>query len=165
MSFEFLLSPSIEHVQALRATTWGASVATRAAEQEWSGDACKRGQTGGVRAWCARSRGEYSLARGAQDVDVSVQRRGHVMRVTPAGRRGSPHRAACPRLFSPPSCLPSIPIPRFSALAGDWWPVLICSERKVLSAGCWWLICSERKVLLASGWLAKRNRSVSHGNW
>jgi hypothetical protein len=29
--------------------------------------------------------------------------------------------------------------------------VLICSERKVLLASCWWLICSERKVLLASG--------------
>jgi hypothetical protein len=27
--------------------------------------------------------------------------------------------------------------------------MLICSERKVLLAGCWWLICSERKVLLA----------------
>jgi hypothetical protein len=27
--------------------------------------------------------------------------------------------------------------------------VLICCERKVLLAGCWWLVCSERKVLLA----------------
>jgi hypothetical protein len=27
--------------------------------------------------------------------------------------------------------------------------MLICSERKVLLAGCWWLVCSERKVLLA----------------
>jgi hypothetical protein len=27
--------------------------------------------------------------------------------------------------------------------------VLVCSERKVLLAGCWWLVCSERKVLLA----------------
>jgi hypothetical protein len=28
--------------------------------------------------------------------------------------------------------------------------VLICSERKVLLASCWWLvICSERKVLMA----------------
>jgi hypothetical protein len=27
--------------------------------------------------------------------------------------------------------------------------VLVCSERKVLLAGCWWLICCERKVLLA----------------
>jgi hypothetical protein len=26
--------------------------------------------------------------------------------------------------------------------------VLVCSERRVLLAGCWWLICSERKVLL-----------------
>jgi hypothetical protein len=36
-------------------------------------------------------------------------------------------------------------------LAGGWWLVLICSERKVLLAGCWWLVCSERKVLLADG--------------
>jgi hypothetical protein len=36
-------------------------------------------------------------------------------------------------------------------LAGGWWLVLICSERKVLLADCWWLVCSERKVLLASG--------------
>jgi hypothetical protein len=36
-------------------------------------------------------------------------------------------------------------------LAGGWWLVLICAERKVLLAGCWWLICSERKVLLAGG--------------
>jgi hypothetical protein len=36
-------------------------------------------------------------------------------------------------------------------LAGGRWRVLICSERKVLLAGCWWLVCSERKVLLASG--------------
>jgi hypothetical protein len=28
--------------------------------------------------------------------------------------------------------------------------VLICSERRVLLAGCWWLICSERKVLLVA---------------
>jgi hypothetical protein len=33
-------------------------------------------------------------------------------------------------------------------LAGGWWLVLICAERKVLLAGCWWLVCSERKVLL-----------------
>jgi hypothetical protein len=32
-----------------------------------------------------------------------------------------------------------------------WWLVLICAERKVLLADCWWLICSERKVLLAGG--------------
>jgi hypothetical protein len=31
------------------------------------------------------------------------------------------------------------------------WLVLICSERKVLLIGCWWLICSEIKVLLAGG--------------
>jgi hypothetical protein len=36
-------------------------------------------------------------------------------------------------------------------LAGGWWLVLICSESKVLLAGCWWLVCSERKVLLAGG--------------
>jgi hypothetical protein len=29
------------------------------------------------------------------------------------------------------------------------WLVLICCERKVLLAGCWWLVCFERKVLLA----------------
>jgi hypothetical protein len=33
-------------------------------------------------------------------------------------------------------------------LAGGRWPVLVCSERKVLLAGCWWLICSEREVLV-----------------
>jgi hypothetical protein len=27
--------------------------------------------------------------------------------------------------------------------------MLVCSERKVLLAGRWWLICSERKILLA----------------
>jgi hypothetical protein len=37
-------------------------------------------------------------------------------------------------------------------LAGGWWLVLVCSERRVLLAGCWWLVCSERKVLLAGGW-------------
>jgi hypothetical protein len=31
------------------------------------------------------------------------------------------------------------------------WLVLVCSERRVLLAGCWWLVCSERKVLLAGG--------------
>jgi hypothetical protein len=36
-------------------------------------------------------------------------------------------------------------------LAGGWWLVLICSERKVLLAGCCWLISSERKVLPARG--------------
>jgi hypothetical protein len=36
-------------------------------------------------------------------------------------------------------------------LAGGWWLVLICSERKVLLSGCWWLVCFERKVLLAGG--------------
>jgi hypothetical protein len=36
-------------------------------------------------------------------------------------------------------------------LAGGWWLMLICSEIKVLLAGCWWLIYSERKVLLAGG--------------
>jgi hypothetical protein len=37
-------------------------------------------------------------------------------------------------------------------LASGWWLVLVCSERKVLLAGCWWLVCSERKLLLAGGW-------------
>jgi hypothetical protein len=32
-----------------------------------------------------------------------------------------------------------------AACSFGWWLVLICSERKVLLAGCWWLICSERK--------------------
>jgi hypothetical protein len=36
-------------------------------------------------------------------------------------------------------------------LAGGWWLVLVCSERRVLLAGCWWLVCAERKVLLAGG--------------
>jgi hypothetical protein len=27
-------------------------------------------------------------------------------------------------------------------LAGGWWLVLFCSERKVMLAGCWWLVCS-----------------------
>jgi hypothetical protein len=26
-----------------------------------------------------------------------------------------------------------------------WWLVLICSERKVLLAGCWWLIVLREK--------------------
>jgi hypothetical protein len=36
-------------------------------------------------------------------------------------------------------------------LAGGWLLVLICSERKILLADCWWLVCSERKVLVAGG--------------
>jgi hypothetical protein len=35
--------------------------------------------------------------------------------------------------------------------SGSRWLVLVCSERKVLLVGCWWLVCSERKVLLAGG--------------
>jgi hypothetical protein len=38
-----------------------------------------------------------------------------------------------------------------TACSFGWWLVLICCERKVLLAGCWWLVCSERKVLLAGG--------------
>jgi hypothetical protein len=38
-----------------------------------------------------------------------------------------------------------------TCLPGGSWLVLVCSERKVLLAGCWWLVCSERKVLLAAG--------------
>jgi hypothetical protein len=30
-------------------------------------------------------------------------------------------------------------------LAGGQYPMLMCSERKVLPTGCWWLICSEKK--------------------
>jgi hypothetical protein len=36
-------------------------------------------------------------------------------------------------------------------VTGGWWLLLICSERKVLLAGCKWLVCSERKVPLAGG--------------
>jgi hypothetical protein len=32
-----------------------------------------------------------------------------------------------------------------------WWLVLVCSERKVLLADCWWLVCCESKVLLPGG--------------
>jgi hypothetical protein len=42
-------------------------------------------------------------------------------------------------------------IPDPVLLAGGWWLVLVCSERRILLAGCWWLVCSERKVLLAGG--------------
>jgi hypothetical protein len=31
------------------------------------------------------------------------------------------------------------------------WLVLVCSKRKVLLAGCWWLIYSEIKILLSGG--------------
>jgi hypothetical protein len=46
--------------------------------------------------------------------------------------------------------------------------VLVCSERKVLLADCWWLIYSERKVLLAGGLfpssrLLMVNRKVQRG--
>jgi hypothetical protein len=33
-------------------------------------------------------------------------------------------------------------------LAGGWLLALICSERKVMFVGGWWLVCSERKILL-----------------
>jgi hypothetical protein len=36
-----------------------------------------------------------------------------------------------------------------AACSFGWRLVLICSERKVLLAGCWWLVCCERKLLLA----------------
>jgi hypothetical protein len=39
--------------------------------------------------------------------------------------------------------------------------VLVCSERRVLLAGCWWLVCSERKVRLAGG-QANRQGASSH---
>jgi hypothetical protein len=38
-----------------------------------------------------------------------------------------------------------------AACSFGWWLMLICSERKILPTGCWWLICSERKVLLTGG--------------
>jgi hypothetical protein len=41
--------------------------------------------------------------------------------------------------------------PEFSIYSFGLWLMLICSERKILLAGCWWLICSKRKVLLAGG--------------
>jgi hypothetical protein len=40
---------------------------------------------------------------------------------------------------------------RLTACSVGWWLVLVCSERRVLLTGCWWLVCSERKVLLAGG--------------
>jgi hypothetical protein len=43
------------------------------------------------------------------------------------------------------------PLNKPSAYSVGWWLVLVCSERRVLLAGCWWLVCSERKVLLAGG--------------
>jgi hypothetical protein len=36
-------------------------------------------------------------------------------------------------------------------LADVWWLVLICSERKVLLTGCWWLVCSEKKYCSVAG--------------
>jgi hypothetical protein len=44
-----------------------------------------------------------------------------------------------------------LPPPVVLVCSFGWWLVLVCSERKVLLAGCWWLICCERKVLLAGG--------------
>jgi hypothetical protein len=38
-----------------------------------------------------------------------------------------------------------------AACSFGWWLALVCSKRKVLLAGCWWLVCSKRKVLLAGG--------------
>jgi hypothetical protein len=38
------------------------------------------------------------------------------------------------------------PIHQPVRLAGGWWLVLVCSKRKVLLTGCWWLVCSKRKV-------------------
>jgi hypothetical protein len=40
---------------------------------------------------------------------------------------------------------------RTTVCSFGWWLVLICFERKVLLADCWWLVYSERKVLLAGG--------------
>jgi hypothetical protein len=39
-----------------------------------------------------------------------------------------------------------------AACSFGWWLVLICSERKVRLADCWWLIGSERKTLLTGDW-------------
>jgi hypothetical protein len=48
-------------------------------------------------------------------------------------------------------------------LAANWWLVLVCFDRKILLAGCWWLICYERKVLLAGGWQAHHLKPIRCG--
>jgi hypothetical protein len=40
---------------------------------------------------------------------------------------------------------------RQTACSVGWWLVMVCSERRVMLAGCWWLVCCERKILLAGG--------------
>jgi hypothetical protein len=47
---------------------------------------------------------------------------------------------ACPPLVSSFQIIPGDPV----RLAGGWCLVLICSERKLLLADCWWLVCSDR---------------------
>jgi hypothetical protein len=39
------------------------------------------------------------------------------------------------------------------------WLVLICSKKKVLLAGCWWLVCSERKSTVG-WWLISRTNKL-----
>jgi hypothetical protein len=48
-----------------------------------------------------------------------------------------------------PDIFPALAITSLFGCSVGWW--LVCSERRVLLAGCWWLVCSERKVLLAGG--------------
>jgi hypothetical protein len=58
-------------------------------------------------------------------------------------------------------CKPSASISQPVRLAGGWWLVLVCSERKVLLAGYWWMVCCERKVLLAGGWYKRWTTGTS----
>jgi hypothetical protein len=44
-------------------------------------------------------------------------------------------------------------------LTSCWWLVLVCSETKILLAGCGWLVFSERKVLLPGGLISQTNRA------
>jgi hypothetical protein len=36
------------------------------------------------------------------------------------------------------------------ACSFGWWPMVICSERKVLLSFWWWPVCYEKNVLLAN---------------
>jgi hypothetical protein len=101
-------------------------------------------------AWSRRS--HPNLAPWAPCYRVPVSERG--------GREGG---EAAPRyssatgggaaLVEPLGALPKrASLSRHVRLAGGWWLVLICSERKVLLAGCWWPVCCERKLLLSGGW-------------
>jgi hypothetical protein len=46
--------------------------------------------------------------------------------------------------------------------------VLVCSERRVLLAGCWWLVCCERKSTAAWWLISQANRVIIiklHERW